>query len=166
MEGSLAGADAAPEIGSVVDLRIEPPTAAPRGRVEGLAFRPLLFLRPRDVLAHQWRRIIRTLRERGQDRRIVRRIAKADREIARPSLVAYAADCAAFHPFFELCFGPAEKRHEIGVVQSVPHIEIRLARDLRKAIPRTDQLAIVAAVDAIADQRTQFLGNRAGMLDG
>ncbi len=44
-------------------------------------------------------------------------------------------------------------------------LEIRLGRELRVAIPRADQLAVVAAVDAIADRTAELLGDRTVELD-
>ena len=37
--------------------------------------------------------------------------------------------------------------------------------ELRKTVPRAAELAVIAAVDAIADQRPQFDRDRAGKLD-
>jgi hypothetical protein len=47
----------------------------------------------------------------------------------------------------------------VGGVETVAHREIRVA-DLGEAIPWAAQLAVVAAVDAVADQRPQ--GDRNG----
>ena len=40
------------------------------------------------------------------------------------------------------------------------------SRELGELVPRADQLAVVAAEDAVAHQGAQFLGNRALQLDG
>src|SRR5207302_9319024 len=45
-------------------------------------------------------------------------------------------------------------------------LELCFATWLREAVPRADKLAVVAAVDAVADQRPQLFGDRALMLDG
>ena len=65
--------------------------------------------RPRHVLAHEGRRIVRARLQRCDDRRVARRVAEADREIAQPALVADAANRAAFHPRVEFGFGPREQ---------------------------------------------------------
>ena len=65
-----------------------------------------------------------------------RRVAEPDREVARPALVADAADRAAREPGVELGFGPREQRDEIGVVESVAHGESGLGRVLREPVPR------------------------------
>src|SRR5512139_1950339 len=44
--------------------------------------------------------------------------------------------------------------------------EIAFAGELCKAVPGADQLAVVAAVDAVAEQRTQFKRYRTVQFDG
>ena len=44
--------------------------------------------------------------------------------------------------------------------------EIVFVGKLRKAVPRADQLAVVAAVDAVAEQWAELLRDRAFQLDG
>ena len=51
-------------------------------------------------------------------------------------------------------------------VEPVARLEIRLDGFLRELVPRAHELAIVAAVDAVADQRAQFDGNAAAQFDG
>jgi len=46
--------------------------------------------------------------------------------------------------------------HERHIIQAVPHRKIRLDRSLRKTVPRTYQLTVIAAVDAVSDQRAQL----------
>jgi len=55
-------------------------------------------------------------------------------------------------------FVPCEQFGQSGIVETVAHGEIRLDGLVRKTVPRADQLAIVAAVDAVANERTQFDG--------
>src|ERR1700719_4289802 len=94
------------------------------------------------------------------------RVAERDRNVAQPSLVADAADRAASSPFEELRLAPREKLDELRVVQPVPHREVLLAGGACELIPRADQLAIIATVDAIADGGAKLGRNRAGQLDG
>src|SRR6185437_14390257 len=125
----------------------------------------LLRQRPGDMLAHQRRRIIASCGECRDDRGVVVRIAQADGKIAQPARVAYAADRAAFHATRELIRGPGEERHQVGIVETVAHGEIPNARGLGVLVPRTRELAVVAAVDSIADQRAQGFRNAALELD-
>src|SRR5579859_3158483 len=102
--------------------------------------------------------MIRPGAERGEHRRRPWRIAQAHGEVAQPALVADAPDRRAAQALVEIGLRPGEKLDQRRTVEAVAHQEIRLGRRLRKSVPRTDELAIVAAVDAVADQRTQLLG--------
>src|SRR5580693_2760856 len=52
------------------------------------------------------------------------------------------------------------------MIQSMPDRKILLRRGPRELIPRTDQLAVIASVNAIADRAAKFLRNTAGQLNG
>ena len=71
------------------------------------------------------------------------------------------ADGAAAGLFQKLSFGPRKKINETGVIQSVPDCEVLLCRGAREFVPRTDQLTIIAAIDAVADGRAKFFGDGA-----
>src|SRR3989344_8470312 len=43
--------------------------------------------------------------------------------------------------------------------------EIGFGSRLRETVPRADQLAVIATIDAVADQGAQLLGDRAVQLD-
>src|SRR5262249_19094142 len=94
-----------------------------------------------------------------------RRVAKAHGEVAEPPLVADAADRRALQALVELGLGPGEELHQPGAVEAVARLEVLLGARLGEAVPRADELAVVAAVDAIADEGTQLLRNRALVLD-
>src|SRR5712692_10462665 len=83
-------------------------------------------------------------------------IAESDGEIAQPAFVADPQDCAAGHALSKFVFGPREKVNKLGAIQTVTHLEIRLRRELRVAVPRANELAIVAAEDSVPDERPQF----------
>src|SRR5437763_218741 len=61
---------------------------------------------------------------------------------------------------------PSEELRERGGIEAVTDLEVRVRRRLREFVPRTDQLAVVAAVDAIADRFAEPLGDGAPVLDG
>src|ERR1700686_3067548 len=93
------------------------------------------------------------------------RIAERDRDVAQPSHIADAADRAASSPFQELRLAPREKLDELRVIQPVPHREVLLGGGARELIPWTNQLAVIATVDAIADCRAKLEWDRPGQLD-
>jgi len=68
--------------------------------------------------------------------------------------------------FQELALAPSKERSEHRSIQPVARREFGQIDAPREAVPRADELAIVAAIDAVADRRTQDFGNRPGMLDG
>ena len=122
--------------------------------------------RPCHVLAHERRRIIGARAQRRDNRSIGLRVAESHREIARPALIPDAPDRAAFHPRVELGFGPREQRQQIRIVETVAYtVEILLVRSEHIAIPWTDELAVVATIDAIADQRPQRFRDAAFQFD-
>ena len=93
-------------------------------------------------------------------------IAERDREIAQPVDVTGSADGRAFGALQKLVFGPGEQFQKAGFVQTVPGGEVGLGVDFGEFIPRADQLAVIAAENAVADGRAEFLGDAALMLDG
>ena len=86
--------------------------------------------------------------------------------IAQPAIMADAADRAAFGQAQKLGLGPVEERHQLLAGQAGAFVEVGQDAALGEFVPRADQLAIVATVDAIADQWPQLERNRPGMLDG
>src|SRR5262245_40220071 len=66
----------------------------------------------------------------------------------------------------ELLLAPRKQFHQRRTVQSIAHVEVSERRHLRVLVPRTYELAIVAAINAVADRTAQFLRNRALVLDG
>src|SRR3569832_2414463 len=75
--------------------------------------------------------------------------------------MADAADGAAFHATIEFLLAPGEQIDQHRLVQAVTHAVVRQACALRELVPWADELAIVAAVDTIADQRPQLDRNAA-----
>src|SRR6266702_2622516 len=92
-------------------------------------------------------------------------IAESHGEIAQPAFVADPPDCAAGHALSKFVFGPSEKLDEPGAIQTVTHLEIRLRRKPRVAVPRANELTIVAAEDTVANERSQFDRNAPLQLD-
>src|SRR5213075_953260 len=110
--------------------------------------------------------MIRPGAERRHHRWRARRITQAHREVAQPPLVADAPDGRAAQTIVEIFLRPREELDQRRAIQAVAHLEVRLGRLLRKSVPRADDLAIVAAVDAVADEWAQLFRNRALVLDG
>src|SRR5687767_12327937 len=109
--------------------------------------------------------MVRSGAQRSDHLRCRRRITQTDGEVAQPALVADAPDRRAAQALVELRFGPRKQLHERGSVQAVPCPEIPFSAELGEAVPRADKLAVVAAVDPVADERAQLLGDRAFVLD-
>src|SRR5712671_4798016 len=120
---------------------------------------------PGDVLAHECRRVLRSRAQCREHAPAARGIAEPHGEIAQPAFVADPQDGAAGHALPEFVSVPREKVDELGAVQAVTHLEIKLRRELRVAVPRADELAVVAAEYAVADERPQFDGNAPFQLD-
>src|SRR6185295_18738007 len=95
-----------------------------------------------------------------------RRVAQADGEVAQPALVADAVDRAAGQAAMKVLLAPAEQLCQFCLVQAIADTEVRLVRKLRVFVPGTRELAVVAAVDAVADQRAKLDRDRALQLDG
>ena len=102
--------------------------------------------------------IIRAQRSQG--------ITHRHRHIAQPAFMTDAADRAAFGHLQKLSLGPVEERDELLAGQAGAFVKVGQGAALGEFVPRADQLAVVAAVDAVADQRPQLERNRPGMLDG
>ena len=117
------------------------------------------------MLAYQRGRVIGATAQSGLNFRRVWCIAQRHGDVAQPALVADAADRVAGQPLVEFGFRPRKQFAQAGVVQPVAWRKRRVA-ELREAVPRTAGLAVVTAVDAVADQRPEFLGNGAVQLDG
>src|ERR1041384_7262432 len=94
-----------------------------------------------------------------------RRVAQAHGEVAEPPLVADAADGRTLQALVELGLGPGEELPQPGAGGAVARLEGPLGARLGESVPRADGLAVVAAVDAIADEGRQLHRNRALVLD-
>src|SRR5437879_3667868 len=116
----------------------------------------MTFERPRNMLAHECRKILCSRIERREHALALGSIAESHGEIAEPALVADPQDCAAGHALSKFVFGPREKVNKLCAIQTVTHLEIRLRRELRVAVPRANELTIVAAEDSVADEWSQF----------
>src|SRR5258705_513766 len=125
----------------------------------------MLCERPLDVLSNEGRGMVRACTQRLDHLARSRCIAQADGEVAQPLLVADAPDGRALQAPVELGLGPREKLHQRGAVEAVARLEVVLRARPGEAVPRTDELAVVAAVHAVADERAQFFRDGAFVLD-
>src|SRR5690606_5646348 len=118
--------------------------------------------RPGHVLAHQRARVpgarLQRLREGGVAR-FAPRVAQAHRQVAQPAFVADAADRAAFGAAQEHLLRPREELDQADITHALAGVEVGQRRALRELVPGADELAVVAAVDAVAHGRAQRLGN-------
>ena len=76
-----------------------------------------------------------------------------------------AADRAAFSEVQEFVLAPAEKCHQLLASQACALIKIRQRTAFGELVPRANKLAIVAAIDAVAHQRSKVQRDRPGMLN-
>src|SRR5690606_30025611 len=142
-----------------------------RARRSGTALVPraaaprMLAQRPRDVLAHELGGVVPARFERRDDVRVARGVAERDGEVPEPALVARAPDRAAFGARAPVVLAPAEEIDERARVERVARREIRGRLPPRELVPRAEDLAVVAAEDAIADRLPQLHGDRTPELD-
>src|SRR5262245_28966266 len=121
--------------------------------------------RPLDVFSYEGRGMVRACTQGPDYLGRARRIAQSHGKVAQPALVADAPDRRALHPLAELGLGPGEELDERGAVEPVARLEVLLVARPGEAVPGAGELAIVAAVDAVADERAQLLRDRALVLD-
>lgn len=125
----------------------------------------LLRQRPVDMFV-QHGVLAQTGAQCEHDAVLVGRIAQRHGDIAQPAQVADAAYRRAFGDAQEFFLRPVEQIDQLRRMQRGARAEIVFVGKLRKAVPRADQLAVVAAVDAVAEQRAELLRDRAFQLDG
>ena len=80
--------------------------------------------------------------------------------------MADSADRAALCAAQKVGLGPREKLRQRAPGEPFARIEVGQLALLRELVPRADQLAVVAAVDAVAHQRAQLQRNGTAVLDG
>lgn len=110
--------------------------------------------------------MIAALLQGGADGRVSGGVAEGHGDVAQPAFMTEAAQRAAFGTVQEFLFTPGEQIDESGRVQAVTRQKIAFRRVAGMTVPRADQLAVVTAVDAVAEQRAQRFGNGAVRFDG
>jgi len=93
-------------------------------------------------------------------------IARGHGQISQPPRVPYAANRAAFCEAQKTGLVPLQQLHQGGAAQAMSLVKVGQGRALGKLVPRTHQLAIITAINAVANKGAQLYGNAAGMLDG
>src|SRR5919197_2770403 len=109
--------------------------------------------------------MVRPGSERGDDLRRAGRVAQAHREVAQPAFVTDAPDRRAGEALVEVALRPAEEFNHGRSIEPIARLEVRFIGRLRKPIPWADELAVVAAVDPVADERPQLFRDGALVLD-
>ena len=110
--------------------------------------------------------MVALLLERGHDLWRSRRIAKGDSHVAQKGGMPDAADRAPFRPCQKFGLTPAEQRRKLRCVEPMPGREVRFRCWLRILVPGTEELAVIAAVDAISHRLAEFDRDRVFQLDG
>src|SRR5665213_339797 len=95
-----------------------------------------------------------------------RSVAERHGDVAQPAFMADAPNRAAAGFFQKFRFAPGKQLRELPVIEAVPHGEVPLGGGTGEFIPRARELAVIAAVDAIADRAAKLQGYGAVELDG
>src|SRR6056297_2915149 len=85
-----------------------------------------------------------------------RRIAQAYGEVPEPAIEADPANRGAFGTRQERVFVPAEQFHQRAGIQVLARLKVVFVAKLRVAVPGAHRLAVVAAVDPVADRFAEF----------
>lgn len=93
------------------------------------------------------------------------RISHRHRNVAQPALMTNPANGAAFGEAQKLFLGPAKQCHQLLPREALALIKIGQRAALREPVPRANELAVVAAVNAVADQGAKLWRNRPGMFN-
>jgi len=102
----------------------------------------------------------------SESRRFVgRSIAERHSDIPQPAFVADAPDRRTFGAFEKFVLAPREQIDQLRTVEAVARREIGQGGFAGVFIPRADQLAVIAAVNAIAQQWPQLFGNCRAQFD-
>ena len=107
----------------------------------------------------------RRAQRRGLWRVGPQRIAHGHRHVAQPAFMANAADGAAFGALQKLGFSPGKQRGELLAGQAGAFVKVGQCAALGKLVPGAGQLAVVAAINAVADQRAKRQGDGPGVFD-
>ena len=126
----------------------------------------MLRLRPCDVLTHQRARMLAARLKCRVDTRRRRRVPQGHRNIPQPTFMPNPPNRAALQAFVEIGFGPGEQLDEGCGIEAVSRLKIRDRRALGKFVPRADELAVVAAVNAVAHRPAKFHRDRGFEFDG
>ena len=125
---------------------------------------------PQHMFSNQVRGVIQARTQGMNNRRVpalmVCRITQRYRNISQPSNMTDAADRAAFGAAQKFLFAPAEQLDQRGAGQAVARVEVGQRAAAGEFVPGADELTVVAAIDAVADQRPQFQRDRAVVFDG
>ena len=121
----------------------------------------VLGYRPPHVLAHQRRRMIRARTQRRCNFRRRRGVTQPYGDVAQPALMPNAPNRAACEALVEGRLAPRKQLDECHGVETVADGKVAQLAQLGEAVPWAGELTIVAAIDAIADQRAQLFGNAA-----
>lgn len=94
------------------------------------------------------------------------RVAQGDGDVSKPAFVAQTQDGTAGHACAEFLFSPGKELNQSRPIQTMTWAEILFPAGRGKAVPGTDELAVVTTVDAVAHERAQRQGNGTRVFDG
>ena len=93
-------------------------------------------------------------------------VAQSNRDVAEPGFVTDSPYGAAFRPLQPGLFAPCKQLGQLDIVESVPGRKVAFGRRRGELVPRAAQLAVVAAVDPIADVLAEPRGDRSPQFNG
>ena len=108
------------------------------------------------MLPNDRRRVILARFERGDDIIATTGVTQRNGEVAEPLLIADPANGASLRSAAPGFLVPGEQFGQLYGIEAVPGSEVSLGRPHGELVPRAYQLAIVAAVNPVADQRSQL----------
>jgi hypothetical protein len=126
----------------------------------------LLMQRPLHMFADKFRQMRRAVLQSRDGCWRIRGVAERHGDVSQPANVSRASDWRALGALEEFVLVPGEKLDQAAVVQRVTSAVVGLGTATGELVPGADQLAVVAAKDAIAHGSPQIRRYRATQLDG
>ena len=111
------------------------------------------------MFAHESGWEIATTFKRLDHRAARRRITEGDCDISQPLFIVDSPNRGTFGALQKFFRGPRKQRDERRCIELVPRRKVGFGSEVGVTIPRADQLTVVAAVDTIAEQRSQLFGD-------
>src|SRR5438105_5826314 len=110
--------------------------------------------------------MVRSGTQRRHDLGRARRVSQAHGQVAQPPLIADAPDRRPSESLVALALRPGEELDQLRALKALARLKLLFRRCPGEAVPGTHRLAVIAAIDAVANERPQLFRDCAFMLDG